>query len=152
MSFHFIHLGYVHVCVGYHVNLATQIIGIARPARSKLLTISLFVGMATCVNCEASSGRLVDACSYSFADLFQAARAAKNLPAAPPLLLKSTLTNLYAQERETINDQVQEWATAAGWHTELQIGSNGEHYLGFSPKVDPVPSVIPVVDDAKSSS
>lgn len=101
--------------------------------------------MATCVNCEASSGRLVDACSYSFADLFQAARAAEKLPAASPTLLKTTLTNLYAQERGEINDQVQEWATAAGWYTELQIGSNGEHYLGFSPKVEPAPSVSSVV-------
>ena len=106
-----------------------------------------------CGTCEASSGQLVDACSYSFADLFQASRLANDLPAAPPALVKATLDNLYAQKRDDVNEQVQEWATAAGWHTELQIGSDGGHFLAFSPTVKPMvkPADKPVDNHPKPS-
>ena len=110
-----------------------QLAILARPARLPVLLLATtFFG--TC-GAGGQSGQLVDACSYSFADLFQASRLANNLPAAPPALLKATLANLYAQKRDEINDQVQEWATAAGWYTEMQIGSDGGHFLAFSPEV-----------------
>ena len=88
-----------------------------------------------CGAATASTPRqLVDACNYSFGDLFQAARKGEGLPLAPPTHAKAALDALYALPRAEINRQVGDWARQAGWYTEEQTGTDGDTFLAFSPQ------------------
>lgn len=40
---------------------------------------------------------------------------------------------LYKLERDDLNARVWEWATVAGWDTEMQTGKDGKEYRAFAP-------------------
>ena len=86
-------------------------------------------GRNVAAGCRASDGGLVGACEYSFGDLFRAAHPGSSAGEA-----EGALAALYAGGRDHINPTVAEWATAAGWFTELQSGDDGAEYMAFSPR------------------
>jgi len=91
--------------------------------------------MSACTSaCRASTGALVNACHYSFADLYRAAQLAATPRVSPTESeTKAALARLYAQPRELINAEVEAWAATAGWCTEEQRGSDGGTYIAFAP-------------------